>query len=92
MLLPQFNHVYLKPERLTKRSFSDLQLKIKIIYDHSVDQYVCVRACVRACVTTFFFIFVILSLCRLSADKRRLVKVSIYLLFPGGQYKNCITR
>ncbi|XP_075886625.1 leishmanolysin-like peptidase isoform X2 [Nelusetta ayraudi] len=34
----EFNHVYLKPERLTKRSFADLQLKIKIIYDHSVDQ------------------------------------------------------
>ncbi|KAF1383056.1 hypothetical protein PFLUV_G00150310 [Perca fluviatilis] len=33
------HHVHLKPERLTKRSFPDnLQLKIKIIYDYSVDQ------------------------------------------------------
>ncbi|XP_068592641.1 transposon TX1 uncharacterized 149 kDa protein isoform X2 [Cebidichthys violaceus] len=33
------HHVYLKPERLTKRSSpEDLQLKIKIIYDHSVDR------------------------------------------------------
>lgn len=33
------HHVYLKPERLTKRSSpEDLQLKIKIIYDSSVDQ------------------------------------------------------
>ncbi|XP_022075278.1 leishmanolysin-like peptidase isoform X2 [Acanthochromis polyacanthus] len=33
------HHVYLKPERLTKRSSpDDLQLKIKIIYDNSVDQ------------------------------------------------------
>ncbi|RVE58168.1 hypothetical protein OJAV_G00206490, partial [Oryzias javanicus] len=33
------HHVYLKPERLTKRSSpDDLQLKIKIIYDSSVDQ------------------------------------------------------
>lgn len=33
------HHVYLKPERLTKRSSpDDLQLKIKIIYDYSVDQ------------------------------------------------------
>ena len=35
------HHVYLKPERLTKRSSpDDLQLKIKIIYDYSVDQSV----------------------------------------------------
>lgn len=33
--------MYLKPERLTKRSsLDDLQLKIKIIYDYSVDQSV----------------------------------------------------
>ncbi|XP_028292010.1 leishmanolysin-like peptidase [Gouania willdenowi] len=33
------HHVYLKPERLTKRSSpEDLQLKIKIIYDRSVDE------------------------------------------------------
>ncbi|XP_028447244.1 leishmanolysin-like peptidase [Perca flavescens] len=33
------HHVHLKPERLTKRSSPDnLQLKIKIIYDYSVDQ------------------------------------------------------
>ncbi|KAE8299063.1 Leishmanolysin-like peptidase [Larimichthys crocea] len=33
------HHVHLKPERLTKRSSpDDLQLKIKIIYDYSVDQ------------------------------------------------------
>ncbi|XP_035507137.1 leishmanolysin-like peptidase isoform X2 [Scophthalmus maximus] len=32
------HHVYLKPDRLTKRSSDDLQLKIKIIYDYSVDQ------------------------------------------------------
>eukprot|EP00066_Takifugu_rubripes_P028629 XP_011617895.1 PREDICTED: leishmanolysin-like peptidase [Takifugu rubripes] len=33
------HHVYLKPERLTKRSFSNnLQLKIKIIYDYSIDR------------------------------------------------------
>lgn len=35
------HHVYLKPERLTKRSSPEnLQLKIKIIYDYSVDQSV----------------------------------------------------
>ncbi|KAM7380031.1 hypothetical protein PAMP_003358 [Pampus punctatissimus] len=33
------HHVYLRPERLTKRSSpEDLLLKIKIIYDYSVDQ------------------------------------------------------
>ncbi|XP_061923706.1 leishmanolysin-like peptidase isoform X3 [Entelurus aequoreus] len=32
------HHVYLKPERLMKRSSDDLHLKIKIIYDYSVDQ------------------------------------------------------
>lgn len=35
------HHVYLKPERLIKRSFSNnLQLKIKIIYDNSIDRSV----------------------------------------------------
>nr|XP_043874736.1 leishmanolysin-like peptidase isoform X1 [Solea senegalensis] len=32
------HHVYLRPERLTKRSSDDLQLKIKVIYDYSIDQ------------------------------------------------------
>lgn len=41
LVLQVVQQVYLKPERLTKRSSSnDLQLKIRIIYDYSVDRSV----------------------------------------------------
>ncbi|TNN69600.1 Leishmanolysin-like peptidase [Liparis tanakae] len=41
LLLQVVHHVHLKPERLTKRSSpDDLRLKIKVIYDYSVDRSV----------------------------------------------------
>lgn len=51
--------MYLKPERLTKRSSpDDLQLKIKIIYDYSVDQSVLQ-------LTAFFYIKFYMETCGL---------------------------